>query len=149
MTTSRADASNAPRARGRGRTALLIIDMINTFEFEGGSALAKQASRAVPQIVKEKNLPPKVLIVHRWTRDMVTNAREIRPVPNVQVVMDMDGWGPPWLKFDTYHDFIKSEPVQFTGFKLFFAHDTEKGHPLLTPEEVLRLTPQPLYIQYQ
>ena len=52
MTTSRADASNAPRARGRGRTALLIIDMINTFEFEGGSALAKQASRAVPQIVR-------------------------------------------------------------------------------------------------
>jgi len=101
------------------------------------------------QIVKEKKLPPKVLIVHRWTRDMVTNAKAIRPVPNVQVVMDMDGWGPPWLKFDTYHDFIKSQPVQFTGFKLFFAHDTEKGNPLLTPEEVLRLTPQPLYIQYQ
>jgi len=101
------------------------------------------------RIVKEKHLPPKVLVVHRWTKKMVTNARDIRPVPNVQVVMDMDGWGPPWLKFDTYHDHIKTEPVQFTGFKLFFQHDTEKGTALLTPEEVLRLTPKPLYIQYQ
>jgi hypothetical protein len=117
-----------------------------------GTVDAKDVNWAIDfldQIVKEKKLPPKVLIVHRWTRNMVTNARQIRPVPNVQVVMDMDGWGPPWLKFDTYHDYIKTEPVQFTGFKLFFHHDTKKGDPLLTPDEVLRLTPKPLYIQYQ
>ena len=101
------------------------------------------------QIVKEKKLPPKVLIVHRWTRDMVTNAKAIRPVRNVQIVMDMDGWGPPWLKFDSYHDYVKAEPVQFTGFKLFYHNDTKKGDPMLTPAEVLRLTPKPLYIQYQ
>ena len=101
------------------------------------------------QIVKEKHLPPKVLIVHRWTRKMVTNAKHIRPVPNVQVVMDMDGWGPPWLKFDSYHDYVKAEPVQFTGFKLFYHNDTKKGEQLLTPAEVLRLNPKPLYIQYQ
>jgi hypothetical protein len=101
------------------------------------------------QIVKEKHLPPKVLIVHRWTRKMVTNAKNIRPVPNVQVVMDMDGWGPPWLKFDSYHDYVKAEPVQFTGFKLFFHNDTKKGDLLLTPSEVLRLNPRPHYIQYQ
>ena len=53
--------------------------------------------------------------VHRFTRPMVTNARDIRYTPHVQVVMDMDGWGPPWLKFDSYHDYIKKEPVQFTG----------------------------------
>jgi hypothetical protein len=64
-------------------------------------------------------------------------------------VMHMDGWGPPWLKFDTYHDYVKAEPVQFTGFKLFFHNDTKKGDPLLTPAEVLRLNPRPLYIQYQ
>jgi hypothetical protein len=117
-----------------------------------GTVDAKDVNWAIEfldRIVKEKHLPPKVLIVHRWTRNMVTNAKDIRPVPNVQVVMDMDGWGPPWLKFDTYHDFIKAEPVQFTGFKLFFHHDTKTGDPLLTPEEVLRLNPQPLYIQYQ
>ncbi len=101
------------------------------------------------EIVKAKHLPPKVLVVHRFTRKMVTNARDIRPTPNVQVVMDMDGWGPPWLKFDSYHDYVKAEPVQFTGFKLFFHNDTKKGDPMLTPSEVLRLNPRPLYIQYQ
>jgi hypothetical protein len=101
------------------------------------------------QIAREKKLPPKILIVHRFTRKMVTNASKIRYTPHVQVVMDMDGWGPPWLKFDSYHDYVKAEPVQFTGFKLFYHNDTKKGDPLLTPAEVLRLTPKPLYIQYQ
>ena len=100
-------------------------------------------------IVKAKHLPPKVLIVHRFTRKMVTNAKNIHPTPNVQVVMDMDGWGPPWLKFDSYHDYVKAEPVQFTGFKLFFHNDTKSGAAMLTPAEVLRLNPRPLYIQYQ
>jgi hypothetical protein len=101
------------------------------------------------EIAREKKLSPKILIVHRFTRKMVTNAPKIRFTPHVQVVMDMDGWGPPWLKFDSYHDYVKAEPVQFTGFKLFFHNDTKKGDPLLTPAEVLRLHPQPLYIQYQ
>ena len=117
-----------------------------------GTVDAKDVNWAInflDQIVREKHLPPKVLIVHRWTRKMVTNANQIRPTPNVQVVMDMDGWGPPWLKFDSYHDYVKKEPVQFTGFKLFYHNDTKKGNALLTPAEVLRLYPKPLYIQYQ
>jgi hypothetical protein len=101
------------------------------------------------EIVRTKHLPPKVLIVHRFTRKMVTNYQNIHPTPNVQVVMDMDGWGPPWLKFDSYHDYVKAEPVQFTGFKLFFHNDTKSGAAMLTPAEVLRLNPRPLYIQYQ
>ncbi|MEO7455071.1 MAG: hypothetical protein ABIY52_02340 [Gemmatimonadaceae bacterium] len=103
----------------------------------------------VDSIVRANKLPPKILVVHRFTRKMVSNARDIRPTPNVQVVMDMDGWGPPWLKFDSYHDYVKAEPVEFTGFKLFFHNDTKKGDLLLTPAEVLRLNPRPLYIQYQ
>jgi hypothetical protein len=107
------------------------------------------AVQYLDSLVRVHHLPPKVLVVHRFTRNMVTNADKIRFTPNVQVVMDMDGWGPPWLKFDSYHDYIKREPVQFTGFKLFFHNDTKKGDPLLTPQEVLRLWPRPLYIQYQ
>jgi hypothetical protein len=116
-----------------------------------GTLDAKDINWAVnflDEIAKSKNLPPKILIVHRFTRKMVTNASEIRYTPHVQVVMDMDGWGPPWLKFDSYHDYIKKEPVQFTGFKLFYHNDTKKG-AMLTPAEVLRLNPKPLYIQYQ
>ena len=117
-----------------------------------GTLDAKDINWAVnflDEIAKAKNLPPKILVVHRFTRKMVSNAKDIRFTPHVQVVMDMDGWGPPWLKFDSYHDYVKAEPVQFTGFKLFFHNDTKKGDLMLTPSEVLRLNPRPLYIQYQ
>jgi len=107
------------------------------------------AVKTLSQLVKEKNLPPKILIVHRFTRRMVTNASKIELDPHVQVVMDMDGWGPPWLKFDSYRDYEVAEPVQFTGFKLFFHNDVKKGDALLTPLEVLALRPRPIYIQYQ
>jgi hypothetical protein len=100
-------------------------------------------------IVTENNLPPKVLVVHRFTRNMLTGAKKIRLDPRVQVVIDMDGWGQPWLKYDSYRAYIESEPVQFTGFKLFYHNDTKKGDPLLTPSEVLLLNPKPHYIQYQ
>jgi hypothetical protein len=107
------------------------------------------AVRFLSDLVKANNLPPKILIVHRFTRNMLTGSNNIRLDPNVQVVIDMDGWGNPWLKFDSYRDYVAAEPVQFTGFKLFYHNDTKKGEPLLTPDEVLRLTPAPLYIQYQ
>jgi hypothetical protein len=61
----------------------------------------------------------------------------------------MDGWGPPWLKFDSYRDYEVAEPVEYTGFKLFFHNDVKHGDALLTPMEVLRLLPKPIYIQYQ
>jgi hypothetical protein len=107
------------------------------------------AVRTLAKLVSDKQLPPKVLVVHRWTRKMVSHASSIALDPHVQIVMDMDGWGPPWLKFDSYRDYAVVEPVQFTGFKLFFHHDLRKGDALLTPRELLRLLPRPMYIQYQ
>ena len=101
------------------------------------------------QLVTEKKLPPKVLVVHRWTKAMISHAPQIAIDPRVQIVMDMDGWGPPWMKFESYRDYIDLEPVEFTGFKLFFHNDTKKNNALLSPLELLRLRPRPLYIQYQ
>ncbi|MGA8140632.1 MAG: hypothetical protein WB948_08085 [Desulfobaccales bacterium] len=107
------------------------------------------ASGFLEELVKKYNLPPKVLIVHRFTRDMVTNARRIVLRPEVQIIMNMDGWGPPSLKRDSFKDYIVAEPVQYVGFKLFYHNDTKKGDALMTPQELLRLNPAPLYIQYQ
>jgi hypothetical protein len=101
------------------------------------------------RIVLDKKLPPKVLVVHRFTRQMVSNASTIKLTPTVQVVMNMDGWGQPWLKFDSYSAYEVIEPVQFTGFKIFFHNDSKKGDPILSAKEVLHLLPRPLYIQYQ
>jgi hypothetical protein len=107
------------------------------------------AINLLADLVTKNKLPPKVLVVHRFTRRMVTDAKNIKLDPRVQVVVNMDGWGQPWLKYDSYRAYVEAEPVQFTGFKLFYHNDTKKGDPLLTPPEVLMLNPKPLYIQYQ
>jgi hypothetical protein len=117
-----------------------------------GTLTSKEINFAIDQLSKlvaEKGLPPKVLVIHRFTRPMVRGSKEIKLDPNVQVVMHMDGWGAPWLKFDSYKSYIIDEPVQFTGFKLFYKNDTKKGDKLLTAAEVLQLKPRPIYIQYQ
>jgi hypothetical protein len=113
------------------------------------SADVNYAINLLSGLVKQYKLPPKVLIVHRFTRNMLTNSKGIKLDPNVQVVVNMDGWGQPWLKYDSYRAYVEAEPVQFTGFKLFYHNDTKKGDPILTPPEVLMLNPKPLYIQYQ
>ena len=117
-----------------------------------GTLSAKEVNWVIGQLanlVTEKKLPPKVLVVHRFTRPMVRGANQIKLDPRVQVVLNMDGWGAPWLKYDSYKEYVAREPVQFTGFKLFFGNDTKRGDKLLTPLEVLQLKPAPLYIQYQ
>src|SRR5665647_527701 len=107
-------------------------------------------SEYLAKLVKENNLSPKILIVHRFTQGMVRNYRNIVLHPEVQILMNMDGWGQPVLKYSTYSRYIYREPVQFTGFKLFYKNDLKKApHRMLTPPELMKLKPQPIYIQYQ
>jgi len=102
------------------------------------------------KLVKENNLPPKILIVHRFTQGMLRNYKNIKLHPEVQVVVNMDGWGEPVLKRSTYKLYVYKEAVQFTGFKLFYKNDLKKApHVMLTPQDLLKLKPQPIYIQYQ
>lgn len=114
------------------------------------SADINYAALYLQKIVQEKNLPPKILFVHRFTHEMVTGYKNIRPLPEVQVVMVMDGWGFGAKKINTYKQVIYPEPVQFTGFKLFYKNDLKPPSTrMLTPAEILELTPAPSFIQYQ
>ncbi|MEO5635137.1 MAG: hypothetical protein ABIS26_02325 [Candidatus Paceibacterota bacterium] len=108
------------------------------------------AANYLAKIVKENNLPPKILVVHRYTQKMLTNYKLIKTLSEVQIVIDMDGWGEQAKKIGTYQNFIYPEPVQFAGFKLFYKNDLlTKGTSLMTPATLLKLRPQPIYIQYQ
>lgn len=108
------------------------------------------AANYLATLVKDNNVPPKILVVHRFTLPMVTHYKQIMPLPEVQMVMDMDGWGFGAKKINTYQTVVYAEPVQFTGFKLFYKNDLKAPSTrMLTPAEILALTPQPVYIQYQ
>jgi hypothetical protein len=120
---------------------------IGTFDAED----INYASEYLAKVVRDNNLPPKILTVHRFTKGMVTNYNKIETRPEVQIVMHMDGFGFPAKKIDSYEYTIKKEPVEFTGFKLFYRNDVAdpKYPKLMTPAEILALYPKPVYIQYQ
>jgi hypothetical protein len=100
-------------------------------------------------LVREHDLPPKIFVVHRFTQRMVTGYRNIRLRPEVQIVMHMDGWGEARDKLDTWNHFVVREPVQYAGFKVFYQHDARQGNAVMSPRDLIRLHPAPLYIQYQ
>jgi hypothetical protein len=102
-------------------------------------------SAVLTQLVDSLKLPPKMLIVHRFTRPMLSNHEKIKLDPRVQIVIDMDGFGAPHLKYGSYKAYVHDRPVQFAGFKVFYKNDK----PMLTPQQVLELDPVPLFIMYQ
>ncbi len=113
-----------------------------------GSLDAREVNVAIDTLIRvmqRYDLPPRILVVHRFTEKMLTGSDSIRLDPRVQVVIDMDGFGPPGLKRGAYRAVVGGRPVQYTGFKLFYQQD----RPLMTPAEVLALKPPPLFILYQ
>lgn len=103
------------------------------------------AAEELSRIVTENNLPPKVLIVHRFTDGMITNVRKVEETEHVQFVLDFDGYGDPISKADGYDIFVRKSKVPWGGIKLFYDQD----RPLLQPEEVVALEPPPVFVMYQ
>ncbi|MGH2586171.1 MAG: hypothetical protein ACRDJE_14760 [Dehalococcoidia bacterium] len=97
------------------------------------------------QVALDAGVANKILIVHQFQGDMITNKAAIAPHDRVDVVIDLDGWGPPWSKIEKYLALATNEPVEYTGFKLFYRWDK----PIMTEAEVLRLVPRPNVIVYQ
>jgi hypothetical protein len=109
------------------------------------AAVVNEVVQYLGDLVEREQLPPKVLVVHRFTERMLTNSSEVKPAPNVQVVVTMDGFGPPELKRENFNLLVRDQPVQFAGFKLFYQQDK----PLLSPREVIEIRPRPLLVIYQ
>ncbi len=117
-----------------------------------GTLSATEINEAIDilvKVVKENNLPPKILVVHRFTQGMVTDYKNIKTTPEVQIVIDMDGFGGKELKKASFHLAAYREPVQFIGFKLFYKNDNAGNATMFTPEEIMEFKPRPIYIQYQ
>lgn len=103
------------------------------------------AIQTLAGLVDSEQLPPKVLIVHRFLPSMLTNAEAIQSDPRVQVVIDMDGYGGSDAKISKYNAFVRDAGADFGGMKLFYKYD----QPLLAPEDVLALHPAPDVVIYQ
>lgn len=103
------------------------------------------AATYLARIVAEYDLPEKLLIVHRFTDNMIARADRLRPVRGVQTVVNVDGFGANGVKVAKYHAFVRSTPKLRRGFKLFYKEDVKT----MSPKSVLALSPRPDVIVYE
>ena len=115
-----------------------------------GSVDAAEVNQVVDwlaQLVRENNLPQKLLMVHQFSHEMITNRSEIRTTPELAVMIHMDGQGRSDLKFNTYDEITRGalDNGWWWGWKNFYDED----FPTLTAEETLTVRPVPYVVSYQ
>lgn len=120
-----------------------------TFGQTSGSTI-NEVAEYLSGIVKANDLPEKALVFHQVNAYVVKDENTLTPHPGVALIKSVDGLGPKGAKIKTYNFLVKSMPTSVhAGFKLFFDEDTTNGGKLMTPDEVLALSPEPEYVMYE
>ncbi|WP_410599643.1 hypothetical protein [Amycolatopsis sp. lyj-90] len=102
------------------------------------------------ELAQLHRLPAKVMVYHQVASSVVRDEGLLKPHPGVSVVKVVDGIGSAAAKKATWKTLMPSKPGHVrAGFKLFFDEDTRRGAALMTPAEVLALTPTPAYVLYE
>ena len=103
------------------------------------------AQTMLQDLVLAERLPPKLLMVHQFLDEMVIGGDRINRVSGVELIIDMDGFGPAAVKRATYQEYAGRSYAAHAAIKLFFDYDPD----LMSEEEVLFLEPTPAVIIYQ
>jgi hypothetical protein len=104
-----------------------------------------EAQAVLQHLVSSERLPPKLLIVHQFLDSMISDGDAIRRYPGVELVIDMDGFGPAAVKRATYEQYAARPYATHAAIKLFLQHDPD----LMTAADVLALRPTPAIVIYQ
>ncbi|MFN2612395.1 MAG: hypothetical protein ABR536_03375 [Solirubrobacterales bacterium] len=106
-----------------------------------------QVIESVSRIVAAEHLPDKLMVIHQFTPEMISDRNSLRPRRGVDLVLDADGFGTPPDKRQKYRQLAPPAGGPFfRGFKLFYAEDTG----LMSPRQVLRLDPGPVdFVVYE
>jgi hypothetical protein len=116
---------------------------------EIGSVSARMVNRVtkfLAAIVRKRDLPQKLVVVHQFTDSMIRNKGDLRARKNVDLVLNADGFGSPQAKTAKYEQLTPAKDSGlYAGFKLFYEEDTD----LMSPKQVMRLRPRPDFIVYE
>ena len=114
---------------------------------------------ALGQLSLQKHLPRKVLIVHQWNPAVLPDKGGIKIDPNVSVVLQSDGFGGYDNKLGDYQLFVQQNLLEYGGYKLFYDYcpdsclaydiDANGTKQVQSPQDVMNLFPQPLFVSYQ
>jgi hypothetical protein len=99
-------------------------------------------------LIRERNLPQKVLVLHQFRVAMITDRIRVDTGRDeVAVLLHVDGFGSPESKLSTWNT-LRADPPPgvWWGWKNFYDED----QPMLTPEQTLAVPPEaPDFISYQ
>lgn len=97
------------------------------------------------ELTARNKLPQKLLLVHRFTENMIMGEDQLKARPHVAVTVNVDGFGGRQVKIAKYKAFAQRAAGLHNGFKLFYREDLN----LLEPERVLRMKPRPELVVYE
>jgi len=98
-------------------------------------------------LTRRNHLPQKLLLLHQFRPAMIANRAELdTSYAELAYVIQMDGQGSQPNKENSWQAVTAEPPngVQF-GWKNFF----QKDAPMRSPQDTMKLVPQPAYVSYQ
>jgi hypothetical protein len=112
------------------------------------------AQELMERYMEEHGIPgKKMLIVHQFNPVMIRNRELVRAdFPRIDLIHNADGFGNKGQKLSSYRHLAEAKHMPNKGFKLFYPtklRDWGWDKPLMTPEEVMGLSPQPVLVMYQ
>ena len=110
-----------------------------------GAADVNAVQRYLAGLVADRALPPKILVLHQFLDRMLTDTDRYEASDAVDVIIDMDGYGPAHVKLTKYEWYALAPYAERAAIKLFYDWDA----PLLTPERVQALERPPDLVIYQ
>ncbi|GAB98272.1 hypothetical protein BJY21_002776 [Kineosphaera limosa] len=110
-----------------------------------------EVNKYISDLVRDNHLPEKVVLYHMIRTNWVRQPEDLKQHPGVVNIVSVDGIGSKAMKEETYAAIMKVKPPHVhPGFKLFYEEDTAQSNwKLMTPQEVLALTPKPEYVLYE
>ncbi|HXV52552.1 MAG TPA: hypothetical protein VD765_04935 [Solirubrobacterales bacterium] len=103
-------------------------------------------SAELADLVREYDLPEKLFVIHKFTPGMVSGPGRVIDRPGLATIINVDGFGDAPNKIAKYEQLHPSPRSRLgSGFKLFIEEDIG----LMTPEQVLDLSPKPDLIVYE
>ncbi|GMA41264.1 LptM family lipoprotein [Mobilicoccus caccae] len=119
-----------------------------------GSTDAKELNQVgdyLQKLVADNDLPEKVMLYHMIRVNWVRNHEDLKDRKGVVQILSVDGIGDQELKEGTWKTLMGVKPAHVhPGFKLFYQEDTANpGWKLMTPDQVMALTPTPDYVLYE
>ena len=94
-------------------------------------------------LVQDAGIPPKLLVLHQFKPHMLVEPERFDDVPEVDITIDMDGFGGIGAKVSGFERYAQSAYAERSAFKLFYHWDV----PVMSIQQVVDLDVD--YVIYQ